>query len=348
MLYVYTCCLFQNLLQWMVPVFLADKKYIFLEIISSARTLHIVWNWNRNHQLQISQEFACLKWTCCTYVKFSEKDSAVFPFFRQVGIYIIVQACYEAAAPYWRTFNACAILELCWSLALAMSGASATSATATTTAAASVPLEIIIPCVVGGVLVIAIIVLSVYCCLKIKKKRAYEGKYSPAGNEEKGGVRMNDMMNVLPMPPPERLIWQTLSYFTHVLPTALKSWSEQQNNWMDRRNVHGVGCLSGHVVCWRYSITNEILCRVRISRWIAVISCGAWWVIRAVSPSAIKNFEKQPMGMPEFWCVQTWAEYGVEVGPVFEIYTNRTWFCCFCVSFPFFARARDLKIPGRM
>lgn len=66
---------------------------------------------------------------------------------------------------------------------------------------------IIIACsVVGGVVLIGLIILTVFCVLKIKKKRAFEGKYSPSGNEQKGGVQIYDISSAIPPPPPERLI----------------------------------------------------------------------------------------------------------------------------------------------
>ena len=68
-------------------------------------------------------------------------------------------------------------------------------------------LAIIIGCSVGGaVLLILLIILITYCVLKVKRKRAFEGKYSPSANEQKGGVPMNDIMAVIQPPPPERLI----------------------------------------------------------------------------------------------------------------------------------------------
>ena len=68
-------------------------------------------------------------------------------------------------------------------------------------------LALIIGCSVGGaVALIIIIALVAYCVLKIKKKRAFEGKYSPSANEQKGGVQMNDILTIMQPPPPERLI----------------------------------------------------------------------------------------------------------------------------------------------
>ena len=58
----------------------------------------------------------------------------------------------------------------------------------------------------GAVALILLIILITYCVMKVKKKRAFEGKYSPSANEQKGGVQMNDIMNVMQPPPPERLI----------------------------------------------------------------------------------------------------------------------------------------------
>ena len=70
---------------------------------------------------------------------------------------------------------------------------------------ANIPL--IVGCsVAGGVVLIALIVLTVFCVLKIKKKRAFEGKYSPSGNELKGGLQDNNLATVMQAPPPERLI----------------------------------------------------------------------------------------------------------------------------------------------
>ena len=68
-------------------------------------------------------------------------------------------------------------------------------------------LPVIIGCsVAGGVALIAIIVLVVFCVLKVKKKRAYEGKYSPSGNELKGGLNDQHLSTVMQPPLPERLI----------------------------------------------------------------------------------------------------------------------------------------------
>lgn len=81
--------------------------------------------------------------------------------------------------------------------------------TSTTTSPGGLSTEqiIIIASVVGGVVLIAAIALLIFCCVrKVKRKRALEGKYSPAENEEKGGVRMDDMMTVIKPPLPERLI----------------------------------------------------------------------------------------------------------------------------------------------
>jgi len=62
--------------------------------------------------------------------------------------------------------------------------------------------------IVGGgvIFIILVIILTVFCVKKIQRKRAFEGKYSPTGNEEKGGVGMNDIINVIQVPNPERLI----------------------------------------------------------------------------------------------------------------------------------------------
>ena len=58
----------------------------------------------------------------------------------------------------------------------------------------------------GAVLLILAIIFIIYCVKKVQRKRAFEGKYSPTRNEEKGGVGMNDMINVIQVPKPERLI----------------------------------------------------------------------------------------------------------------------------------------------
>lgn len=68
------------------------------------------------------------------------------------------------------------------------------------------PLYIGLGAGLGGALVVVIVVVVVLTVRKIKRKRAFEGKYSPTGNEEKGGVGMNDIINVIQVPTPERLI----------------------------------------------------------------------------------------------------------------------------------------------
>ena len=66
---------------------------------------------------------------------------------------------------------------------------------------------IIIASVVGGVLLITTIGLLIFCCVrKVKRKRALEGKYNPAANEEEGGVCVDDMMTAIKPSLPERLI----------------------------------------------------------------------------------------------------------------------------------------------
>ena len=65
---------------------------------------------------------------------------------------------------------------------------------------------IIVCSVVGGAVLLGLIILTLFCVLKIKKKRRSEGKYSPSGNERKGGVQIYDISSALPPPPPERLI----------------------------------------------------------------------------------------------------------------------------------------------
>jgi len=59
--------------------------------------------------------------------------------------------------------------------------------------------------VAGGVLILMIILISVYC-YKISKERQFVGKYSPENTEKKAGVDKNQLVNVLKPPPPERLI----------------------------------------------------------------------------------------------------------------------------------------------
>jgi len=68
-------------------------------------------------------------------------------------------------------------------------------------------IPLIVGCsVAGGVVLIGLIILIVFCILKIKKKRAFEGKYSPSGNELKGGLQDSNLATVMQAPPPERLI----------------------------------------------------------------------------------------------------------------------------------------------
>jgi len=59
--------------------------------------------------------------------------------------------------------------------------------------------------VAGGVLILMIVLISVYC-YKISKERQFVGKYSPENTEKKAGVDKNQLVNVLKPPPPERLI----------------------------------------------------------------------------------------------------------------------------------------------
>uniref|UniRef100_H2XZR2 Uncharacterized protein n=1 Tax=Ciona intestinalis TaxID=7719 RepID=H2XZR2_CIOIN len=83
---------------------------------------------------------------------------------------------------------------------------SGTTAGLTTVAPPPTNILVIVLPIVGGVVLIAAIIITICCVQKVKRKRAFEGKYSPSANEEKGGVRMNDMVNVMQPPPPERLI----------------------------------------------------------------------------------------------------------------------------------------------
>jgi len=88
-----------------------------------------------------------------------------------------------------------------------MMQATTNSTTVSTTTDGPDNLAVIIGASVGGAIVlILLIILITYCVLKVKKKRAFEGKYSPSANEHKGGVQMNDIMTVMQPPPPERLI----------------------------------------------------------------------------------------------------------------------------------------------
>ncbi|XP_078074271.1 protein crumbs homolog 3-like [Mustelus asterias] len=61
---------------------------------------------------------------------------------------------------------------------------------------------IVAPCVIGGVIVLAIILT--FLILKLREKRQTEGNYSPS-NQEQTGSRM-EMNNTLKLPPEERLI----------------------------------------------------------------------------------------------------------------------------------------------
>ncbi|XP_041064320.1 protein crumbs homolog 3-like isoform X1 [Carcharodon carcharias] len=61
---------------------------------------------------------------------------------------------------------------------------------------------IVAPCVIGGVIVLAIILT--FLILKLREKRQTEGNYSPS-NQEQTGSRL-EMNNTLKLPPEERLI----------------------------------------------------------------------------------------------------------------------------------------------
>ena len=66
---------------------------------------------------------------------------------------------------------------------------------------------IVVPAVVGGLLLLALLVLATYCCLKVRDKRQQEGSYNPSQLEKvAGGAQSQGQGSGLQKPPEERLI----------------------------------------------------------------------------------------------------------------------------------------------